>query len=158
MAVTFVLRASAGSEKHVATLKNTDNYLIHYALDGDRADFGGSATGTVFNAATAGVIGTFLDCTDKQSMLFKIEYSTSGTRRFRVVFKDFNATIGYVIPATVYQPENTGLVNATLGILKSTYQHATGIVVSCIGFKEATLQLIDDGLTSPAVSAWGIAV
>lgn len=154
MASAVVLRSSSGSEKHVATLKNTDNYVIHYALDGDRADFGGAAAGSapqVLDAAGAGVMGTFRDCTDKQAAIFKIEYSVAGQRQFRVWVKDFNATIGIVPLPMIYSPRDTGI---TTNVLETGYRHAEGIVVPVVGFKEVTLELLSDGLTTPAVSAW----
>lgn len=133
-----------------------------FARDSDRVDFGGSATATVHNAqATDGtndVLGAFVTCEGYSELVFKVEYSAAGDpRRFRAVAKDFNATIGYLVLPTLYVPANTGILNAFLGTLGSSYVHGEAIVVSCLGYKAMTLIMLADGLTTPAAKVWGFA-
>lgn len=154
MSITTVNRFAGGTEPHIAT-QAAGNFLIHSQLGGDRVDFGGASTGTVLNAATTGVLGTWISTIDRFEIVFAVAYSTNaGTRRFRVCAKDANATAGIVVLPGIWQPENTTIGNAVVPLLDTNYFHAEAITIPAIGWKEMTLFLIDDGLTTPAVKAW----
>lgn len=154
MSIGEVLRYSGGDEPHQATVRNGKN-VLHYALNGDRLDFGGAAAGStpqVLDAAGAGVLSsTWVSCDGWQLLIFKLEFSVAGTRQFRVWLRDFNGTAGQFPMPEIHSRTATAV---TANVLESTYRHAPAIVVPIIGAKEATLELLDDGLSVPAVSAW----
>ena len=162
-AITYRFAADSGQEKHgefQKTVAGTAGVcLVKTAIDTDAADFGGAITGNILNAAGgsgAAALGSLVSCEAKSLAVFKIEYSAStGTRRFRVVFKDFNATIGYVLRPEIYEPANLGLNGAStpvLATLVTAYFHGEAIIVPCLGMKEATLLLLAG--ESNTVHAW----
>ncbi len=165
--VTYRYQAPNTEEPH-AVLKKTvagvaNTKLLRQALDADAADFTGG-TKILATQGAGPALGTFISCDGNSLAYFHVEYSTAtagAVRQFRVVAKDFNATIGYVFPrGAVFSPLNLGWRSDTtpaLAPLETNYYHAESIVVPCLGFKEITLVLLDD-LTTPLVSVWACAV
>lgn len=162
MSYTDIFRSDPGSgQAHHGISRpigGTTRSALAHGLLHDAADFGAGATGNVLNAATADALGSFIDCDGKTQVVFKLEFSALGTRQFRVMFKDTNATPLYWLGGT-YTASAVGVADGVgaAATRVSTYFHADGLLVPCFGFKTVTLWLLD-GLSAPTVHAWGVAV
>jgi hypothetical protein len=127
----------------------------------DDLDFGGSATGNMFDAqAAAPAYSSVLNVEGFAKAVFKIEYNDgSASATFRVMWLDHNATPGWV-PGIEITPSNTGILSvAAFPTLETgdVYYHGESFEVDVNGAK--SLKLYIASITSADdVSVWGAAI
>lgn len=118
---------------------------------GDALDFGGSSTGTIFDAQTSTGFGTLITCDGFEEVVLKIETEKSSpTVKVRPWWLDAS---GKAIPGDKVTAQMTGTQDsANTPANKSTYYHAETIVLPTNGAKQMRLELTN--ISNGAVSVW----
>lgn len=123
-------------------------------------DFGGSATGTIFNASSATTgVSAAQSCLGFKGVELKAEFANiSGKVRLRIWLRDANATAGWrlhpALPSAGTLLNSIGVGSTVAAVLKSGYYHGESLSFDTLGAKEFMVEIVASGTSSNARSVW----